>query len=78
MATLARWERGVLIQTAAYDQFLYLLHDNRNVQKLRDRVRALDGGEFREPASPRPHFRILQPTDDDYERAGAFQLTVAA
>mgnify|MGYP001318981835 CR=1 FL=1 len=36
--TLAEWERGASIQTAAYDQFLYLLHDSSNVQKLRNRI----------------------------------------
>jgi putative zinc finger/helix-turn-helix YgiT family protein len=36
-ATLARWERGVLIQNAAYDQLLYLLTFDENVERLRRR-----------------------------------------
>ncbi len=78
-ATLARWERGALIQTGAYDQFLYLLHNDRNVQSLRDRVDALERGEIPQLASHRsPRFRVLHPTDRDRERAKTFKLTVAA
>jgi transcriptional regulator with XRE-family HTH domain len=36
-ATIARWERGELIQNAAYDQFLHLLSFPENIQRLRDR-----------------------------------------
>ena len=74
-ATLARWERGALIQTAAYDQFLYLLHDDRNVQELRNRLDTLANGEFPEPATERtPRFRIIHPTDRDLEQARTFRL----
>jgi putative zinc finger/helix-turn-helix YgiT family protein len=34
-ATLARWERGALIQNAAYDLYLRLLHDPENLERLR-------------------------------------------
>jgi len=40
--TLAEWERGASIQTAAYDQFLYLLFDSSNVQKLKLRNRIIE------------------------------------
>ena len=36
-ATLGRWERGALIQNAAYDQFLYLLTFPENVVRLLNR-----------------------------------------
>lgn len=36
-ATIGRWERGELIQNAAYDQFLYLLQYPENVERLRER-----------------------------------------
>lgn len=36
-ATIARWERGELIQNAAYDQLLYLLTFAENLQRLKDR-----------------------------------------
>jgi putative zinc finger/helix-turn-helix YgiT family protein len=36
-ATLSRWERGVLIQNEAYDNYMYLLGFDGNLAKLRDR-----------------------------------------
>jgi len=36
-ATLGRWERGALIQNAAYDQFLYLLTFPENIVRLLNR-----------------------------------------
>ncbi len=36
-ATLGRWERGALIQNAAYDQLLYLLSFPENLRRLRAR-----------------------------------------
>lgn len=36
-ATIARWERGALIQNAANDQYLYLLSFAENVERLRQR-----------------------------------------
>ena len=36
-ASLARWEAGALIQTAAYDNYLYLLGYADNLQRIRRR-----------------------------------------
>jgi putative zinc finger/helix-turn-helix YgiT family protein len=36
-ASLARWERGVVLQIAAMDQFLYLLGFSDNMRRIRDR-----------------------------------------
>ena len=36
-ASLARWEKGLLIQNAANDQLLYLLRFPENVKRLRSR-----------------------------------------
>jgi putative zinc finger/helix-turn-helix YgiT family protein len=36
-ATISRWERGVLIQTEAYDNYLYLLGYSDNLGRLRHR-----------------------------------------
>jgi DNA-binding transcriptional regulator YiaG len=38
-ASLARWEAGLLIQNAAYDQFLYLLTFPENIERLKQRNR---------------------------------------
>ncbi len=37
-ATIGRWERGELIQNAAYDQLLYLLTFPENLVRIRERV----------------------------------------
>jgi putative zinc finger/helix-turn-helix YgiT family protein len=37
-ATIARWERGELIQNAGNDSLLWLLQYDENVQRLRERV----------------------------------------
>lgn len=36
-ATLSRWERGVVIQNQAYDNYLYLLAFSKNFDKVRER-----------------------------------------
>jgi len=39
-ATIGRWERGALIQNAAYDQLLHLLSFPENLRRLREREAA--------------------------------------
>ena len=41
-ASLARWEKGLLIQNPANDQLLYLLRFPENVERLRARPAAGD------------------------------------
>lgn len=77
-ATLARWERGSLIQNSAHDRFLYLLSFPENL----DRLRLLDRSELHvlagAPATVAANFRCLRPTPDERERAKHFRLTEAA
>lgn len=77
-ATLARWERGSLIQNSAHDRFLYLLSFPENLNRLR----ALERPQLHVLAGigPRvePTFRCLQPTVEDRKRAKGFRLTEAA
>jgi DNA-binding transcriptional regulator YiaG len=70
VATLARWERGELIQNAAYDQFLYLLRYPENIDRLRRRK--IQTAE--PPSVIRPQLRMLQPTTVEIESAAAFEL----
>lgn len=50
-ATLARWEKSVLIQNAAYDNYLYLLGWKENLDRIRSRGKetgakqAMDGNK---------------------------------
>lgn len=39
IASISRWETGALIQSAASDQFLFLLHYGDNLERLRSRER---------------------------------------
>jgi putative zinc finger/helix-turn-helix YgiT family protein len=54
-ATIARWERGELIQNAGNDSLLWLLHYQENVDRLRLRTNAEDPP----PAHTKVRFRCL-------------------
>lgn len=80
-ASLARWERGLVIQNAAMDRLLYLLTFPENLQRLRKRITDppasesggtadQDGGR---PAKPR--LRRFQPSQGDWKAASQFTLT---
>ena len=74
-ATLARWERGSLIQNAAHDRFLYLLSFRENL----DRLRSLEETELDVIAAVRPtveaKLRYLRPTPEEREESKSFRLT---
>lgn len=53
-ATIARWERGALIQNAAYDQFLYLLSFEENLERLRHRSMNCDTYSSAKPDLAQP------------------------
>ena len=72
-ASLARWESGQLIQSLAYDRFLYLLNFPENLERLKSRK----PGE--QPLSSRQHrrgagLRALQPTEEEFAAAASFEL----
>ncbi len=62
-ATIGRWERGQLIQNAAYDQLLHLLTFPENLIRLRHRVeRAEPAAAPRAVAASAQRFRVLDVT----------------
>jgi putative zinc finger/helix-turn-helix YgiT family protein len=74
-ATIARWERGELIQNAAYDHLLYLLTFDENVQRIRDRNEARNHAPTSPgDSTPRPRLRVFQPTQADVEAGRSFEL----
>ena len=73
-ATIARWERGSLIQNAAYDQLLRLLHHNDNIQRLRDTSPTNTGSINVTPLSK---FRYLTRTRELEAARAAFSLQKA-
>lgn len=73
-ATLSRWERGVVIQNQAYDNYLYLLGFEKNLQRVRKRG---ESHEQIEPAVERvemPQFRELEVNEDLLEMKVRFKL----
>lgn len=76
-ASIARWERGELIQNAGNDSLLWLLHFQENVDRLRMRANAEDPS----PEPPAPVNRVFKPRNSSPEEhreqvaaSGAFQL----
>jgi putative zinc finger/helix-turn-helix YgiT family protein len=72
-ASLARWESGQLIQSAAYDRFLYLLSFPENLERLKSRK------PDEQPLFSRQHrrgagLRALQPTEQELAAADTFEL----
>lgn len=74
-ASLARWESGALIQTAAYDNYLYLLGYTDNLQRIRRRhgvqATANQAGSSR-------NWRSLDVTDRVYKQSREFSLRATA
>jgi len=67
-ATISRWERGALIQTHAYDNYLYLLGFEDNIRRLRQRSQRAG------PLLPRYTYRAIQITAEVQNRMTRFSL----
>ena len=72
-ASLARWERGELIQNAAYDQLLYLLTFEDNLERLKGRAKDIPACAIQQ-GNTASRFRVFAPSDADREAANAFEL----
>jgi putative zinc finger/helix-turn-helix YgiT family protein len=72
-ATLSRWERGALIQNAAYDYYLYLLKYPLNFEKIR-KYNEGETEKVQEPQNRFEKFRVLDPNERDIERSKTFKL----
>ena len=72
-ATLSRWERGIVVQNRAYDNFLYLLGFEDNLRRLETRTNGLNV-----KAAPsmlrKPTFRNLEVTEKLLDRQRGFEL----
>jgi len=75
VATLSRWERGVVVQNQAYDNYLFLLGFGENLELVRNRKsRGLDDGAGNPRATPA--FRKLAITEELRERQNRFDLRI--
>ena len=73
-ATLSRWERGIVIQNKAYDNYMYLLGLKDNLDSLRKRR---ESPKLMEPTikkSKRPQFRELDVNEEVLQRQKSFKL----
>ena len=77
-ATIGRWERGQLIQNAAYDQLLHLLTFPENLMRLQNRVERAEvvAGPTAAAVTTRK-FRLLDVTAELATEAAAFDLNTA-
>jgi len=80
-ASLARWENGLLIQSPAYDQFLYLLTFPENLERLKSRklseqlsLRHNASSQSPRAGQHRMRLRALQVTETEIAAAEAFSL----
>lgn len=77
-ATIGRWERGELIQNAAYDQLLHLLTFPENLIRLRKCVeKAEPAAAPRAVAATTRRFRVLDETPELATKAASFILNTA-
>jgi putative zinc finger/helix-turn-helix YgiT family protein len=76
IATLSRWEKGILIQNSAYDNYLYLLRWKENLDRLRNRnYEEEDFIQATHDAVPFiPKFRVLNPTNEMVSKSREFNL----
>jgi len=73
-ATLSRWERGVVIQNQAYDNYLYLLGFKENIQMLRERGKSPEQTVLDAERVERPLFRELVVNEKVVQRQDSFKL----
>lgn len=73
-ATLSRWERGVVIQNKAYDNYLYLLGFEKNLQSVRERGESPEPMEQDVKRVERPQFRELDVNDEVLQKKESFKL----
>jgi len=72
-ATLARWENGILIQNKAYDEYLRLLDDPANIEKLTRRLSSATPNA-QGVAYPAPRFRCVGNVDEHRGAQATFEL----
>lgn len=76
-ATLARWEKGVLVQNAAYDNYLYLLGWTENLKRVRSRGKETGSKQAMDGNKVVSKFREIEVTDDLIRKQSEFELQPA-
>jgi putative zinc finger/helix-turn-helix YgiT family protein len=73
-ASLARWERGSLVQNAANDQFMYLLKWSENALRLKSRKFAARLSQKKDSSELASRFRNVEDLEKIARDAECFQL----
>ena len=66
-ATLSRWERGIVIQNEAYNNYLYLLKFHDNLERIRYHSDSSETGEATEDRSIKKH-DLIRPVPGGFPR----------
>lgn len=74
IATLSRWERGIVIQNEAYDSYLHLLQLRSNFQRVQIRNRYPDEFQANIGQGEEGRFSALDRTQEIEERKNNFRL----
>jgi len=73
-ATLSRWERGVVIQNQAYDNYLYLLRLSANLEKIRTRSEESEMDGDLTSHTRKPTLRVLKLSEEVEKKNRNFSL----
>ena len=75
-ATLSRWERGILIQNKAYDNYLYILGLEGNLHSIRERSESAKPMELIGKNVKKPRFRELDVNEKVLQKRDSFKLRI--
>jgi len=75
-ATLSRWERGIVIQNKAYDNYLYILGLEGNLHSIRERRESPKPMELISKNVKKPRFRELDVDEKVLQKQDSFKLRI--
>src|SRR4030042_1533641 len=73
-ATLSRWERGIVIQNKAYDNYMYILGLEGNLNSIRERIESPKPIETATKDIKKPCFRELDVNEKVLQKQDNFKL----
>jgi putative zinc finger/helix-turn-helix YgiT family protein len=76
-ATLSRWERGIVIQNEAYDNYLFLIKLPYNLERVRNRTRCSEEAQAYIWQGEEDRFRELKVNQELVEVSRRFKLRPA-
>ena len=74
---MSRWERGILIQNGAYDNYLYWIGFSENLRRLRERKGNKLTNITDDQQSKEPTFREIEVTEELRQKQNSFELQLS-